>query len=158
MSRSAQLAFFPDVVPVTRPRKVAHPLVACLRGADRILYRQCRDYRYGFLADLGNDPASTCWMMSHSLQGWLSFAFRLETTVEEATFKEGDLWTSHFFLRRADGNIIDATGDQFNEHGADLPDVYIGPMPAIYTRWMAGNAQPLPGWATKTAHGAGEGA
>lgn len=89
---------------------------------DKKLLRVCRSYRKGLLD--GMPSTDMCGMMSHSLQGYLSFFEHVETEVIEGSF----MGQHHVWLKMEDGRIIDATADQFKDiAGNQMPDVYIGP-------------------------------
>jgi len=105
-----------------------------LRREDRALLRVVTDWRRGALE--GEPPHLRCMMVCAGLQGWLSFSLQLQTELVEVDFRHNKIQINHVFLRREDGTIIDPTGDQFNDWGAEMPPVYIGPMPEIYRRWL----------------------
>lgn len=105
-----------------------------LRREDRALLRVVTDYRRGALD--GEPPHLRCMMVCAGLQGWLSFANHIETELVDVWLRHDWTEINHVFLRREDGTIIDPTGDQFNDWGAEMPPVYIGPMPEVYRRWL----------------------
>lgn len=89
---------------------------------DKALKSLCREFRKGMIDRMSSK--GKCAMISWALQGFLSFAFKLNTTVYE-----GDVgrW-NHLWLVMPDGRVIDCTADQFNKKGkrAKYPQIYIG--------------------------------
>lgn len=95
------------------------------KGRDR-LHRIASEFRRGLLD--GRPSALMCYAVSAPLHGYLS-ACGYETELIE-----GEVYgRQHFWLRLADGRILDATADQFDApDGGPMPEVYIGDAPAWY--------------------------
>ena len=95
---------------------------------DRDLIQIATEYRNGLLG--GRSSLNQCAIVTYSLCGFLRMC-GVECETEEPP--EG-----HVYLRLADGRVLDATADQFNdrleEHGLTepLPPVYLGPSKAIH--------------------------
>jgi hypothetical protein len=87
---------------------------------DKQLKAMCREFRKGMLARMSSE--GRCAMVSWALQGFLSFALKLETQVYESDVGE---W-NHLWLKMPDGRVIDCTADQFNRGRRRYPQVYIG--------------------------------
>ncbi len=76
------------------------------------------EFRDGILD--GRPSKMMCYMVSAPLAGFLNF-YGLR-----ADLIGGDL--GHFWIRLADGRVLDPTADQFNDEGFEvLPPVYLGP-------------------------------
>lgn len=98
---------------------------------DSQLKRICKSFRDGILD--GQPSKFYCYAVSTALQGYLSTCCNLETELIEGEVdlspEESEYAVAqHFWLKRADGTIIDATADQFPHM---LP-VYIGEQPRWY--------------------------
>lgn len=83
----------------------------------------CRQFRNGMLD--GKPSKGQCAKVSWALQGYLSFALKLDTEVHQSDVGK---W-NHMYLVLPDGDIIDCTADQF---GKKYPQVYIGKPLAIH--------------------------
>jgi hypothetical protein len=80
---------------------------------------------------LGRRPSHRwCFGICAPLQALLLLDLNVESDLLTLNFKE----TDHVVLRLAGGIILDPTADQFP--AAELPSVYLGPMPRIYQQWM----------------------
>lgn len=81
-----------------------------------------------------------CFAVCAPLGGYLSAVYGLETKLVEVDFKLP--WSrtirNHVFLELKDGRILDPTADQFVKRGerVKLRQVYLGPMPKIYTKMI----------------------
>ena len=95
---------------------------------DRELKIFCLEFRKGMLARMS--PKGKCAMVSWALQGFLSFAEKIETAVYEGDVGE---W-NHLWLTLPDGRVLDCTADQFNRKGKrpKYPKIYIGPPLGIH--------------------------
>lgn len=73
-----------------------------------------------------------CFIVSSSLQGYLSFFFKIKTklVMGEIYLQEAD-W-DHYWLELANGKILDPTAGQFKE--LKLPKVYLGDLPKSYKK------------------------
>ena len=98
--------------------------------SDRQLLKITREFRRGILQGACADRM--CFAVCAPLQGLLS-ACGLETELIEADFPFMD----HVWLKLPDGRILDSTASQFSDPLHRLPAVYLGPLPAVYRRWMA---------------------
>lgn len=88
---------------------------------DSQLKTMCREFRKGMIGRMSSE--GRCAMISWALQGFLSFAIRLDTQVYES--EVGD-W-NHLYLVLPDGRVIDCTADQFNKRMKKrYPQVYLG--------------------------------
>lgn len=107
---------------------------------DAKLLRITRDFRAGILGDVPS--RSMCFAVCAPLVGFLDM-LGVRSELVEVDFG----FINHVFLRLADGRVLDPTADQFLdrdddcfqevcEHGPPLPDVYLGPMPAVYAHWI----------------------
>jgi hypothetical protein len=83
------------------------------------------EFRRGMLGK--RKSQGMCAAVSWALQGYLSF-LGVETFVHEGDV--GD-W-NHVWLVRRNGDVIDATADQFSTREEKLPKVYVGRPLAIH--------------------------
>jgi hypothetical protein len=104
---------------------------------DLDLLQLATEFRKGILdcVQFNNDPRGMCFAVCAPLQGYLLACFGVETELVQADFG----FSNHVWLRLDARRILDPTADQFPE--AKLPPVYIGNLPAIYRRWMKGEAE-----------------
>lgn len=89
---------------------------------DSDLVSIAREFRQGILGERAS--IGMCKVVSAPLQGFLASVYGVETELVEVDFGT----TNHVYLRLPDGRILDATADQFS----GMPDVYLGPVPALY--------------------------
>lgn len=88
---------------------------------DAQLKTMCAEFRKGMIGRMSSK--GKCAMISWALQGFLSFALKLETEVYESDVGQ---W-NHLWLKLPDGRVIDCTADQFNPKGKKkYAKVYIG--------------------------------
>jgi hypothetical protein len=95
---------------------------------DDVLLHFATEFRHGVLESRASDLM--CFAVAAPLESLLAM-FGYRTTLEEVWFPH----RNHCWLRLADGRILDPTADQFG-----LAPVYLGDVPALYTRWMAEGA------------------
>ena len=99
---------------------------------DKQLIKFTTNFRHGLI---GKQPStSKCFMVSAPLQSILELS-GVKTELVEMDFFIGDYVFNHVFLKLPNGQILDATADQFPE--AKLPKVYLGAIPEIYLEWVA---------------------
>lgn len=84
---------------------------------EEFLKEFCLEFRNGILKR--SKSKGMCAIVSWALQGFLSAALHVKTTVHESVVGE---W-NHLYLVTEDGKVIDCTADQF---GKKYPKVYIG--------------------------------
>ena len=61
----------------------------------------------------------------------------LQTMGVKCTLREVDFpMTNHVFIELPDGRILDPTADQFSGQWFKFPNVYLGPLPIIYQKWI----------------------
>lgn len=95
----------------------------------RELRNTVTSFRSGILQ--GREPARMCYAVCAPLQGFLK-ALGVQTELMEGEV-ETDVLTNHYWLKLADGRIIDPTASQFTDpFGVRMPKVYIGPVPTWY--------------------------
>lgn len=95
------------------------------------LYQTVSEFRGGILGD--SPSALMCRAICLPLQGYLSFAMDIKTTLGEGAIWNDDCEIFHTWLVLPDGSIIDPTADQFTApDGKRMPPVYIGERPKWY--------------------------
>lgn len=94
--------------------------------SNKALEKICLEFRRGILAR--RSAKGQCWFISTPLQGYLSLLGHETELVQGFVRGEG-----HYWLKRPDGTIVDATADQFlTPRGERMPKVYIGKKPRWY--------------------------
>lgn len=78
----------------------------------------------------GGDIHQKCYMVTLPLHGYLSLIGVNAILIEGEVALTSETW-GHFWLKLADGRILDPTAGQFLELG--LPRVYLGVLPEQYT-------------------------
>jgi hypothetical protein len=84
----------------------------------------------GILA--GRESKNFCYMVSAALCGYLKFC------GYNCHLQKGDIKISknvvleHYWIKMNDGNIVDATADQYNNATRKMPRVYVGNKPVWY--------------------------
>lgn len=98
---------------------------------ERELIRTVTGFRSGILG--GRKPNRMCFAVCAPLHSYLS-GLGFKTSLIEGIVEHGDQETDHYWIELPDGRIIDPTASQFNDPstGNQMPDVYIGPVPAWY--------------------------
>lgn len=96
-------------------------------ATEGMTHKQLKSYAASFRRGLLGRRASTdmCFMATAPLTPLLQMAGVACELVEGKCYGH-----HHFFIRLADGTIVDPTADQF---GRGLPKVYVGPMTDVYT-------------------------
>lgn len=89
---------------------------------DRLLKSFTRSFRKGMIGKM--ESRGWCAKISWALQGYLSFALQIKSEVHVSQVGR---W-NHVYLVLADGRVLDATADQFNEEGKrkKYPQIYLG--------------------------------
>ena len=91
---------------------------------DKQLKRYVSDFRKGLLE--GHPSNAMCFVVTSPLASLL----RLEGVdcelIEGEIINNGSIW-GHFWIKLADGRILDPTADQFG-----LVSIYLGPKPESY--------------------------
>lgn len=94
------------------------------------LYKICSEFRQGLLGG-----KSSKWMrfaVSAPLQAILCM-YGYNSQLIYGEIETPDCTIDHVWLELPDGQIIDATADQFNEElNKEMPDIYIGEIPNWY--------------------------
>lgn len=100
--------------------------------SDKELLKTVTQFRKGFLGK--RKPDLQCYALSTALQGWLNFlgVYTELICVDIETGDIYDIMCNHYFLKLADGRILDATGSQFNNDERNMPPVYLGGKPDWY--------------------------
>lgn len=88
-----------------------------------------KQFRYGML---GRKKGSKyCYMVCWPLSGSLNFLGVKNDLIEGEVYYYG-YWIGHFWVRLANGKIIDPTAGQFSTGKRPMPTVYIGKKPRWY--------------------------
>lgn len=78
-----------------------------------------------------------CFIVSSSLQSYLSFFFQIETKLIMGEVYLNDADWDHYWLELENGKILDPTAGQFKS--LKLPKVYLGDLPDKYKKLKSEN-------------------
>jgi hypothetical protein len=100
----------------------------------KTLKRISSEFRKGLIGD--KSPTMMCFAVSSALGSYLHICGFNSILTEGKIFivTSGEVHEyQHFWLTLPDGNILDATADQFNNlNGHTMPPVYVGIKPEWY--------------------------
>lgn len=98
---------------------------------DKEILSIAKGFRRGLLGK--HKPDMMCYAVSNPLAAYFNFlgirCGAYECTVD---FPEHEMFYGHWIIVFPDGKILDPTASQFNKHGMNMPDIYMGAVPANY--------------------------